>query len=142
MANSEMMTPQQIPVIKSSKLTITGTLLNCTGTLNSDDLCIYDHGDFIYCVGRIRITNYSRTGAAPGVTIKLPTGITVKNTLSINIGGSVANENTAKPESVFITASAGSGDITFRATETIGNLTGTARLTLHIPTTLIAINHS
>ena len=118
---------------------VTCTLSNCTGTLASLNTFNFYRdtlNKMVVVSGRIRITNFARTGDNPGVIINDVDFGTRSSSLNVR-GGIVCNQNgiiTTEMVDVFINTS---GTMYVRCTETFVNISG-KELTMIIPQAIIA----
>ena len=111
----------------SNIVTLSATLFNCTGTITGSVSMRYTQNHkYVLVWGRIRITNFARTGGNPGVTLSLP----FTHDLSFSIG--YRGESPVEQ----VNLSFASGRLT--TTESYGNVTGSV-LTLMVPSTIVPL---
>ena len=110
-------------------------LQNCTGTIANVAVKFHvDTDNRIFCIsGRVRINNFSRTGAGPGVKLTAYTFGGRSDQPAINCGV-VCNQNGIIPSECAYLKLDYSGNLYILTTESVVNFSGTA-MTLIIPQT-------
>lgn len=118
---------------------VTCTLSNCTGTLASLGTFNFYRdtlNKMVVVSGRIRITNFARTGDNPGVIINDVDFGTRSSSLDVR-GGIVCNQNGIITTEMVDVSISTSGTMYVRCTETYVNISG-KELTMIIPQAIIA----
>lgn len=118
---------------------VTCTLSNCTGTLASLGTFNFFRdtlNKMVVVSGRIRITNFARTGNNPGVIINDVDFGTRSSSLDVR-GGIVCNQNGIIATEMVTVSISTSGTMYIICTETYKNISGT-EVTMIIPQAIIA----
>lgn len=118
---------------------VTCTLSNCTGTLASLNTFNFYRdtlNKMVVVSGRIRITNFARTGNNPGVIINDVDFGTRSSSLDVR-GGIVCNQNGIITTEMVDVSISTSGTMYVVCTETYANISG-KELTMIIPQAIIA----
>ncbi len=121
------------PIYNSYTEITTGTLKNCTGTLNMFfSMSVTQDKKMLFIFGRARITNFVRTSSNPGINFTLP--FTPIRTTGPNTG--YRAENPA--EFAHLNISANSTVASLETTESYSNA-ASGTLTLVIPFNILKI---